>query len=131
MKKRIAFTLTLVMLLGLLLSGCSLVTGLLQSAKKPTEKEQILGTWETTLDLSDMLNEEIAGADQALAKYFDLDFSITLIMTFNEDNTCSLKADRDAFEDTMDDLMKQMEDSLIKYLEDILKAAGLDNKCTK
>ena len=61
MKKSVAIVLCLALVFSLCLCGCG------------SEKKQVLGTWTTTIELADQINEGIAGSDPEAAEYLTID----------------------------------------------------------
>lgn len=113
MKRIIAAVLALVMMLALV--GCG-----------QTEAEKLVGTWTADVDMSSMTNELLASMGEGAEEYFTFEgFSVTLVMTFNEDGTYSSTIDQASAEAAVDSLMVTLEDGMVKMLEDQLAAAGL------
>ena len=98
MRKSAAFVVSLSLLCAILLacSGCG----------GDKDKESLVGEWETTLDLTDMMNDEMKagmGGDEELMSYFTLsDFTVTLTLTFRDDDSYTLAADQASMEKSVD-----------------------------
>lgn len=119
MKKRIAMILCLVMALSLVLCGCG------------SEKDALVGTWNGTMDMAELVNAgmvEGLGADAAeLAEYMEVEtLEITVTMTFTDDDTYSLVVDEASVDAAMHGLVDEVSNGLIQYFEDLLAAEGLD-----
>lgn len=116
MRKSAAFLLSLSLLCAILLacSGCA----------GNKDKEALVGTWETTLDLTSMMNDELKagmGNDEELMSYFTLsDFTVTLTITFRDDDTYTLAADEASMEKSVDSVIETLKNGFNKYLEDML-----------
>ena len=116
MKKRLVSVLCIVLLVTLVLSGCG-----------KSEKDALIGKWNGVMDATDYLNQVMGAEDPVVGQYMQVsDFSIRYVITFNEDDTYSLKVDRAAFDVTVDNLMDEIEAGVMAYLEDEIKNAGLD-----
>lgn len=89
--KRI-LALAMVMVLALSLCGCG------NTAKK------LYGTWETSFDLSGIIEGEM-GED---FEGFHEEFEITLLMDFNEDGTFKMYADEEKLTDTLDTYLESL-----------------------
>lgn len=87
MKKLFAILLTLAMLLGLAACGSS------GSAAKPT----IVGTWKGSINMGAVL-------EMALQMEIDEPISCSMIYTFKEDGTTSVRVDEDSLADMMETL---------------------------
>lgn len=121
MKKQIAITLCLVMLISVLFSGCG-------------GSESIVGTWNATVDMSNFLNESIAAADESMAEYLNFtDIKLDLAMTFKEDGTYTISFDQTSIEAMMETLMDQMlpamdtmmQETMGMSLDDLLTLSGM------
>ncbi len=121
LRKNLSLLLCLSLLSTLLLtcSGCG-----------NKEKDALVGEWEASLEMADMLNEEIKagmGSDQDMMKYMEVDsFKLPLTLTFKEDDTYKMAVDEDAMEQSIDLLIEGLGDGLTKYFEDMIAEEGLD-----
>lgn len=92
------------------------------------DKDALVGTWESTLDLTDMVNEQMEagmGNDQELMQYFTIkDFSIKLILTFNEDDTYKLAVDEAAMGQSLDNILADFKEGATRYFEDLIAQSG-------
>lgn len=112
MKRILAVALSCVMVM-LLLVGCG------------GEQQKFIGTWECDMDMTELMNKEFA-QDEETGKYFKAeDFSILMIMTFNEDGTYSMSADDDSVKAAFESLKAMMKTGLEKYLTDMMAAQGV------
>ena len=114
MKKKITSVLSLIVALVLILSltGCG-------------EQKKFIGTWETTIDMSDFLNKSF-DEDPEMADYLEVDdFSLVIKMTFNDDGTCRMFADEDQSEEAFEDVKKDLKKGFTEYFEDYIAASGL------
>lgn len=113
-------------LLACLSLMCSLL--LLCSGCGNKDKDALIGSWETTLDLTDMVNEQMEagmGAQQDLMEYFTIkSFPLKLILTFNEDDTYKLAMDKAAMDQSLDNILKDFRDGATRYFEDIIAESG-------
>lgn len=115
MKKSVAIVLCLALVFSLCLCGCG------------SEKKQVLGTWTTTIELADQINEGIAGSDPEAAEYLTIDsFKLILNMVFNEDDTYSLKYDEAAAAAEVEKVVNQVTDGTLQYLVATLGELGLE-----
>ena len=84
MKKHISMILSVVMAIAMLtmLTGCG------------SETEKFIGTWETTVNLTDTINQQFA-EDEEMANYLKADkFELRMLFTFNEDGTHKVSIDK-------------------------------------
>lgn len=115
MKKSVAIVLCLALVFSMCLCGCS------------NEKKQVLGTWTTTIELADQINEGIVGSDSEAAEYLTIDsFKLILNMTFHEDDTYSMKYDEAAATAEVDRIVDLVTDGMLKYLVDALAELGME-----
>ena len=88
------------------------------------DKEALIGEWETSLDLTDMINDEMkagAGNDEELMRYFTIsDFSVALTLTFRDDDTYTLSADQASMEKSVDHVIETLRNGFSSYLEDMV-----------
>lgn len=116
LRKSAVFLVSLSLLCAILLacSGCG----------GNKDKEALIGEWETSLDLTDMINDEMkagAGNDEELMSYFTIsDFSVTLTLTFREDDTYTLSADQASMEKSVDHVIETLRNGFSSYLEDMV-----------
>ena len=117
-----------------------LVMILLLTACGPAEKDQLLGTWKTEMDLTELFNESmVATADEELREILQVrKFNLTVSLSFYDDDTYVMTVDEEALNATMmaarEDLQAGLEVYLMETvaaavgfeisLEDILAAAG-------
>ena len=86
--------------------------------------EKLLGTWEAELDMTAMIREELGSAFNDL---FTLDgLTFTARITFCDDGTYQITVDSDSVAATFDSILADMEDALIKMLENEIAVLGLD-----
>lgn len=91
-----------------------------------SEADKLVGTWKAEVDMTDMINEELA-ADPALAEYFNISsFCVIMTMTFNEDGTYSTGIDADSVSAAMLGLVTDMERGIYAMFEAEIEASGLD-----
>ena len=115
MKKVISLVLALVLCLALCACGAE------------SDKDKLLGTWVATVNLADMINEEMAGSDPTMAEYLKIDnLEMKFVLTFNKNDTCSMVIDEDALADEIDDALDILMDGTKQYLEDLFADQGLD-----
>ncbi len=92
------------------------------------DKKALVGTWESSLDLTDMVNEQMEagmGSDQELMQYFTIkDFSIKLALTFNEDDTYKLAVDEAAMSQSLDNILADFKEGATRYFEDLIAESG-------
>lgn len=116
MRKSAAFLVSIGLLCALLLacSGCG----------GNKDKEALIGEWETSLDLTSMMNDEMKaslGNDEELASYFTIsDFTVTLTLTFRDDDSYTLAADESSMEKSVDKMLETLHDGFARYLEDMV-----------
>lgn len=111
MKKIIALLLCVLMVCGLF-AGCS---------KGATDEEKIVGSWTAKVDIAKAMNAIFEVQDPDMAETMALkDVVVTIVWEFTEDGEYSMKVDKKASADAMDDLVAQIETGMPKYLEKTL-----------
>lgn len=120
MKKNLRKSAALLASLGLLcaiLLACSGCGG-------SKDKDALIGEWESTLDLTGMMNDEMTAGlrnDEELTSYFTIsDFTVTLNLTFRDDGTYTLTADESSMEQSVDKVLDTLKDGFTRYLEDMI-----------
>ena len=113
MKKVFSVILCLVMLLAL--TGCG------------SKQDAIIGTWEGSYDMSESLNAGMSSQDPELGEYLRVsEFALRYTMTFREDGTYTIAGDRESLEEAIAIAQVEIEEGLIKYIEYILHAQGIE-----
>lgn len=111
MKKRVSLllsVLTLVLLLAL--AGCG-------------GGSNLAGIWEAEIDLSDALNQELAG-DEASEYVSITDFKMVLRLNLAQDGSYTLSVDQDALAQSADSVEAAVKDGIKAYLEKTMKDAA-------
>ena len=112
MKKIIALTLCLILVLSLCACG---------------GKEDLSGTWKTTLDMSAGYNAELVAVDPTMAEYLKLDsFDVPLVMDLKADGTYTMTVDRDDLDAVMAQVVEVTKNGILAYFEDILAQEGIE-----
>ena len=112
MKKIIALTLCLILVMSLCACGA---------------KEDLSGTWKTTLDMSASYNAELVAVDPTMAEYLKLEsFDVPLIMDLKADGTYTMTVDRAELETVMDQVIEVTTNGTLAYFEDILAQEGIE-----
>ena len=110
MKKYIALLLCLVLTLSLCACG---------------PKENLVGTWKTSVNMAEMLNTAMAEA--GMGDYIQVEtFELPIIMELREDGTATLSVDAEGMAATADKLVEDMIPGLEKFLVDSVAAAGVE-----
>ena len=110
MKKYIALLLCLVLTLSLCACG---------------PKENLVGTWKTSVNMAEMLNTAMAEA--GMGDYIQVEtFELPIIMELREDGTATLSVDAEGMAATADKLVEDMIPGLEKFLVDSVAAAGME-----
>lgn len=115
--KKISAVLSIVLVLSMLLclTGCS------------SDADKLVGTWECELDLSEQLNDELA-SDPEVAEFVEIkDFTMVIIMEFEDDGTYSMSVDEDALGETFESLKVDVAEGMAAYLENMaLEEMGVE-----
>lgn len=88
---------------------------------------EILGTYETKIDMTDQLvtefdeGAEISGTELSLANYLD-ECSLTMISVFNEDGTYSQSVDAAS----IDAVLENLKDAIIPLMDDLMLYSFID-----
>ena len=115
MKKSIALVLCLALLMSLCLCGCG------------SEQDKLVGTWTATINLADMVNEQVAADDPTVGEYIQIsNLDVTFNLTFNESGTFAMTVDQEKLDVALREMMNDMSDGLLEYLSAMLSLEGLD-----
>ena len=116
MKKLMNRFLMLFLVCGMMLSltGCS--------------SDELTGTWETDMDVTDLFNDSF---EEALGDYAE-DFkaeklTLALVFTFNEDGTYEMNVDSEEFLDDVLDMKDDYKKAMLSMYSDILASYGVDD----
>lgn len=118
-KKIVSMLLIAVMLLAF--AGCG--------KSKSGDKEQFLGTWKATLDMTDLLNESLREGigDDEMADFFVIDkFSFDVVFKFNDDGTYSTDVDQASLDKSVETMKTAVKDGLMDYFEVMIDGQELD-----
>ena len=119
MKKIISILLIAVMLLAF--AGCG--------KSKSGDKEQFVGTWKATLDMTELLNESLREGigDDEMADFFVIDkFSFDVVFKFNDDGTYSTDVDQASLDKSAETMKTAVKDGLMDYFEVMVDEMELD-----
>ena len=92
MKKSISLVVSVLVILTLMLSltGCD-------------EQKKFVGSWESSVDMTDYINQEMAKEEEELAEYLKIkEFELVLKMTFKDDGTYKASIDEKELEKTLE-----------------------------
>lgn len=95
------------------------------------EKDALVGTWETTIDMTDMVNDELRagmGSDaEEMMGYFNIDdFSVRISLVFGGDDTYKMVVDEAAMEKSVDNVIDALRSGLEQYFEDLMAQEGIE-----
>lgn len=111
MKKLTAIVLCLVLVLTM--AACS-------------PKENLVGTWNATINMAQMFNDQMA-SEPEMAEYMHLEtLDFAFVMELREDGTLTLKVDPEAMNATIDQLMAALTAGLEGYFKDMFAQQGLE-----
>ncbi len=89
------------------------------------EQSKFVGTWETKLDLTDSLQEELE-KDETIGEYIEItDYSFVLSFTFNDDGTYSQSIDEDSVDKAFESLKGDLVDCFEDYFQDYATSLGV------
>ena len=116
MKKFISILLVLAMVL--MLGACG----------GPSEKDALLGSWKTVLDMTDIFNDSMAaGAGEEMGPYLEVQsFDLVMTLTLNQDDTYSMILDETALESTVQAIRADLQAGIEQYLVDSVAAMGVE-----
>ena len=113
-KKSIALFLCLVLLVSVCLCGCG------------SDNRKLRGSWVATVDIAEQINEKMYDSDPVIAAYMEIsELNVTFNLNVNDDDYLSMVVDKDALEDELKEVMSEMTDDMMRYLEDMLNLSAL------
>lgn len=117
MKHRwMALPLALGLTLTLALTACS----------SSDPKEKLVGTWSGQVDVMDQVVEGMRVTAPEIADELELEnFYIPLEMEFRDDNTYIMTVDQEKLDESMDALIQKSVDTIMVYMEQMLKEQGI------
>ena len=100
-------------------------------SKATSDKEKFVGKWETSIDMTDFVNDEIQDSLDAtnadIAEYLNINkFELTMLFEFNDDDTYSLQADESSLKDNIEDLKVDFKAGVTEYFEAMIADEGLE-----
>ena len=137
MKQFIRIFISLVLVLALTLSFAACTAEETRDSEETDEsktveteekkEDSIVGSWKTTIDMTEAVNEAISGEDEDVAKYIQIkEFTATVTYVLNEDGTYEIKVDKEAAEKTAKKMMEDITEGMKKLLEDTLASANIE-----
>lgn len=93
------------------------------------DKKALLGNWETSIDLTDMINDEMKAGlnDDEMLQYLTVEkFTMELSLSFNEDDTYAMSVDEAALESSLDQVIATFKTGLTQYVEEMIAAQGVE-----
>lgn len=139
MKRKILRAIALVAVAAALLTLCgcsSIVSGFKEGFEKGFNEaivknlngdSKLIGTWQGEVDLAPAINKGMADSDAEVAQSLQVDeFKLTLVFTFNDDNTYSTGVTEESVAAAKQHLAELFSVTLRAYLEKSLKDAGVD-----
>lgn len=115
MKRSISVLLSVILMFALLaaLSGCG-------------AQKKLVGTWEASVDMTDMINQMIA-QDEDMAKHMKISkLAFFLQFTFNDDGTYRSTIDEKALNTAVETLKKDLKAGCAGYFEEIIADLGVE-----
>ncbi len=136
MKKKLSLLLVLMMIIVAVFASCGddkdkddrdddddkKGSGISLNKKDDDEDEDegefdIVGDWEAEMDFGSIVNDIMMASDEEMAEYFDFDgLAVVFDFEFKKNGKCSMEADEDSVEDMLADLEDIMLEGLEKYL---------------
>ena len=114
MKKKINIILSMMMIFTMvILAGCS-----------GSKEEQIIGSWETTIDATEIMKQAVS--DKEMSEYIDFgECSLKMVYTFNEDGTYKAAPDEAATKEIFSNIKETYIAGITKYFEDQIAESSL------
>ena len=119
MKKFLALALSTVLLVCVL-AACG------GGDKGAVSGDGIEGKWSASLDMTEMLNQQMATAGLGEFMQFS-DFDLVLAMELKGDSTYTLKVDKDALAGSLDSVKGQMKEGMTKYFAELMPGVDVDD----
>lgn len=89
-------------------------------------KEDLVGAWSGQVDVMDQVVEGIRVTAPEIADELELEnFYIPLEMEFRDDNTYIMTVDQEKLDESMDALIQKSVDTIMVYMEQMLKEQGI------
>lgn len=117
MKKVICMFLAVLLVV---IAGCSIQPQKDQNGKISKEQPVPEGTFQTSLDLCDVVNEQVSSIESLDVFFLVSEFVIDLEITFRQDGTYTLTVDEASVQAAAENLMVLAEETLIQGLEEEL-----------
>ena len=89
-------------------------------------KEDLVGAWSGQVDMMDQVVEGMRVTAPEIADELELEnFYIPLEMEFRDDNTYIMTVDQEKLDESMDALIQKSVDTIMVYMEQMLKEQGI------
>lgn len=89
-------------------------------------KEDLVGAWSGQVDVMDQVVEGMRVTAPEIADELELEnFYIPLEMEFRDDNTYTMTVDQEKLDESMDALIQKSVDTIMVYMEQMLKEQGI------
>lgn len=91
-------------------------------------KEDLVGAWSGQVDVMDQVVEGMRVTAPEIADELELEnFYIPLEIEFRDDNTYIMTVDQEKLDESMDALIQKSVDTIMVYMEQMLKEQGITN----
>lgn len=115
MKRKVSLLLALGMIAALVLGGCG----------KKDESKDLVGEWQATLEMVDMLNESLA-SDPDMAGYINIDsFALKMDLSLRDDGSFTLSLNEASVTDALNSVKTPLKDGINAYMEDMASGMGM------
>ncbi len=92
-----------------------------------SEQDKFIGSWETTVDMADMINQGMATEDDEMAEYLKVEeFNVSMIWTFKDDGTYKMYIDEKKTKKSFESVKDDIKEGMNEYVEDLIRNEGLD-----
>ncbi len=90
------------------------------------EEEAVLGTWTGTIHMTDLFTSQFLGQlEPEMREHIHFsDFSVTMILTFHEDETYTSSVDQEKLYATMDGIKQEMRSGIESYFQAVIADTG-------
>lgn len=98
-----------------------------ENSDTPNEDAKtILGTWNTSWDMSDLFNMAISMGDETVGEFVHVEkLEFLMQFTFREDGTCAIALDEEALQSTMAGMAEDLQEGFTSYFEYMIESNQL------
>lgn len=122
--KRSAASILVILSMAFMVFGCDYIS----PQNNSSDKERFVGSWKTTIDFTDQINDQVDQSGGDIAEYINIDkFEFTFLFTFNTGGTYTIAFDKESANNSYEDAKSDIKDGILAYYGSMISDTGVYN----